>query len=36
MVAFACKTRQLFMRIYALVKFMKTAHINVSVTKNDI
>ncbi|CAF0796799.1 unnamed protein product [Brachionus calyciflorus] len=28
--AFACKTRQLFMRIYALVKFIKTAHINVS------
>ena len=33
-IAFACKTRQLFMRIYALVKFMKTAHINVSVCIN--
>lgn len=29
--AYACRTRQLFMRIYALVKFIKTAHINVSV-----
>ncbi|RMZ95698.1 mediator of RNA polymerase II transcription subunit 14-like [Brachionus plicatilis] len=28
--AYACRTRQLFMRIYALVKFIKTAHINVS------
>ena len=30
--AYACRTRQLFMRIYALVKFIKTAHINVSVS----
>jgi len=29
-VAFSCKTRLLFMRIYALVKFLKSAHINVT------
>lgn len=29
-VAYSCKTRLLFMRIYALVKFLKSAHINVT------
>ena len=33
-VEYAYKTRQLFLRIYALVEFIKTAHINVSVFKS--
>jgi hypothetical protein len=33
---YAYKTRQLFIRIYALVKFIRTAHINVSVIKIKI
>ena len=32
LIEFACKTWQLFLRIFALVKFKRKGHINVSVS----